>query len=99
MKRSSKKGTGIGVIAFVVLILCAIVSYRRVGLGQERNEAQLQISRLEQQYQDEQDRTTEIEKYKAYTKTKKFIEDTARDKLGLVYKNEIIFEPEEKDDK
>jgi cell division protein DivIC len=94
MRRSSKNGTGIGIIAFVVLILCAIVSYRRVGLAQERDEAGVQINRLEEQYQEEQDRTTEIERYKAYTKTKKFIEDMAREKLGLVYDDDILFKPE-----
>lgn len=95
MRRSSKNKTGIGIIAFVVLIFCAIVSYRRIGLAQERDEAELKLSRLEVQYQEEQDRTSEIEKFKAYTKTKKFIEDMAREKLGLVYEDEILFEPED----
>ena len=94
-RKKRKSGTGIGIIAFVVLILCAIVSYRRISLGQEQEAAQTKISRLEAQYQEEQERTKEIEEYKAYTKTKKYIEDTARDKLGLVYDDEIIFEPEE----
>ena len=95
MRRTSKNKTGIGVIAFVVMILFAIVSYRRVSLGQEREEAQIRISRLEEQYKQEQERTTEIEEFKAYTKTKKYIEDMAREKLGLVYNDEILFEPEE----
>lgn len=95
MRRSKKKGTGIGVIAFVVLILCAIVSYRRISLGQERDEAELRISRLEAQKQEELERKEEIAEYKAYTKTKKYIEDMARDKLGLVYGDDIILKPEE----
>ncbi len=95
MRRKRKNGTGIGIIAFVVLILCAIVSYRRISLAQEEEDAQIKIDRLEAQYQEEQARTQEIEEYKAYTKTKKYIEDTARDKLGLVYEDEIIFEPKE----
>ncbi len=95
MRRKKKNGTGIGIIAFVVLILCAIVSYRRISLAQEEEDAQIKINRLEAQYQEEQDRTHEIEEYKAYTKTKKYIEDIARSKLGLVYDDDIIFEPEE----
>lgn len=94
MRRNKKKGTGIGVIAFVVLILCAIVSYSRVGLGQEREEAELKINRLEAQKQEELERKEEIAEYKAYTKTDKYIEDMARDKLGLVYEDEILFEAE-----
>ncbi len=95
MRRNKKKGTGIGVIAFVVLILCAIVSYRRISLGQERDEAELRISRLEAQKKEELERKEEIAEYKAYTKTRKYIEDMARDKLGLVYGDDIILKPEE----
>ena len=96
MRRSYKKRTGIGIIAFVVLILCAIVSYRRVGLGQELKEKDITVSRLEDKKQEELERKEEITEYKAYTKTKKYIEDMAREKLGLVYEDEIIFEAEEK---
>ncbi len=95
MRRKKKNGTGIGIIAFVVLMLCAIVSYRRISLAQEEEDAQIKIDRLEAQYQEEQDRTHEIEEYKAYTKTDKYKEDVARNKLGLVYEDEILFEPEE----
>ena len=44
---------------------------------------------------EEEKRTEEIEEYKAYVQTKKFIEQEARDKLGLVYPDEVVFEPEE----
>ncbi len=96
MRRRGKKGTGIGIIAFVVLMLCAVVSYSRIGLAKEKEEAEIKISRLDTQYQEEKERTAEINEFKAYTKTKQYIEDTARDKLGLVYKDEILFEPEDK---
>jgi cell division protein DivIC len=95
MRRSRKNRTGIGIIAFVVLILCAIVSFRRISLGQERNEAEIAIKRLETRKQEELERKEEIAEYKAYTKTKKYIEDMARGKLGLVYEDDIIFEAEE----
>lgn len=96
MRRSYKKRTGIGIIAFVVLILCAIVSYRRIGLGQELNEKEITVSRLEDKKQEELERKEEISEYKAYTKTRKYIEDMARVIWGLVYEDEIVFEPEEK---
>ncbi|MGF7141984.1 cell division protein DivIC [Anaerotaenia torta] len=94
MRRRKKKGTGIGVIAFVVLILCAIVSYRRIGLGQEREAAELKLNRLEAQKREALERKEEIAEYKAYTKTDKYIEEMAREKLGLVYEDEILFEAE-----
>ena len=95
MRRNHKKRTGIGIIAFVVLILCAIVSYRRISLGQEVNEKEITLSRLESMKKGEQERKEDIAEYKAYMKTKKYIEDMAREKLGLVYEDEIIFEAEE----
>jgi cell division protein DivIC len=59
------------------------------------NEKEITVSRLEDRKQEELERKEEITEYKAYTKTKKFIEDIARDIWGLVYEDEIIFEAEE----
>ena len=42
-----------------------------------------------------QERAEEIEALEAYTKTKKYVEDVAKDKLGLVYEDEVIFKADE----
>ncbi len=42
----------------------------------------------------ENKRTENIEEYKRYTQTKQFVEDVARKRFGLVYKDEIILEAE-----
>ena len=39
----------------------------------------------------EEKRTEELKQFETYTKTKKYAEEVARDKLGFVYDNEIIF--------
>ena len=39
----------------------------------------------------EQDRTEELAEFEKYTKTKKYAEEMAKKKLGLVHDNEIIF--------
>ena len=39
-------------------------------------------------------RTEEIEEFEEYAGTDSYIEDVAKDKLGLIYENEILFEPE-----
>ena len=36
-------------------------------------------------------RAEEIEEYKQYTKSREYIEEVAREKLGLVYEGEVIF--------
>ena len=43
----------------------------------------------------EKERAQEIEEFEKYTKTKKYIEDVAREKLGLVYEDEIIIQTED----
>ena len=37
----------------------------------------------------------DLKEFKKYVKTDEYVEEIARDKLGLVYKDEIIFEPED----
>ncbi len=95
MRRRSKKGTGIGIISFVVLLLFAIVTYKRLDLNKEYKENKTEITKLEDQIQDQNDRKNDLENKKAYVQTKQYIEDTARDKLGLVNKDDVIFKPED----
>lgn len=80
--------------AIVVLILCALVSYKKIDLNMERTAAAKEYSQYEKQKQALIEEQEEIEEYKAYVQTKKYIEQIARDKLGLVYEDEIIFESE-----
>lgn len=50
---------------------------------------------LTEQIEVEKKRIEEIEEFRKYTKTKKYIEDVAREKLGLVYDDEIIIQTDE----
>jgi len=95
MRRNYKKRTGIGVIALVVLILCGIISYQRIGLDKESSKAELTIERLAAQIEEQEERVVDINNQKAYVQTKRYIEDMVREKLGLVYEDEIIFQAEE----
>ena len=47
------------------------------------------------QIESEQQRTEEIEAMEEYKNTKEYVEEIAKDKLGLVYDDEILFKPEE----
>jgi len=95
MRRRKKNRTGLGLVALVVLIFCGIVSYNRIGLAHEKVEAERKIVRLNTNIEKEKKRNDEIKDDKEYAKTRQYIEDIARKKLGLVYKDEIIFEPKE----
>ena len=103
MKRSKKRRNhqkiannylGMAAIAIVVLILL-------VGLTMQSNNLKARIAvydekaaALQQSIEDEQDRTKEIDEQKEYMQTDEYIAEVARDKLGLVKGNEIVFEEE-----
>ena len=52
-------------------------------------------AQLEAQLDDEKQRQQELEEYEAYTGTMQYIIDVAKSKLGLLFKDEIIFREEE----
>ena len=49
---------------------------------------------LEKSIDSEKERTKEIEAEKEYMKTDEYVEEAAREKLGLVKDNEIVFQEE-----
>ena len=74
----------VGVLIVVILVACAGL-YSRLRSNRER------IEELKGEIVKEEQRTEEIAEYKEYTQTKEYIEEVAREKLGLVYEGEVIF--------
>ncbi|MBO5622976.1 MAG: septum formation initiator family protein [Butyrivibrio sp.] len=93
-RRRFQNKAGIVWASVVVLILVTVVSIKSVGLMQKARDYQEREAVLVAQIESEQQRSTEIAEFEKYTQTRKYIEDTARDKLGLVYPGEIIFKNE-----
>jgi cell division protein FtsB len=60
-------------------------------MRRELEENQEKITRLKQEIEEEELRSRSIEEYRAYTETDQFIEQVAREKLGLLYEGETIF--------
>ena len=71
--------------------MAGVVAVKSVELRQKREVYAAREIALEQQIEAEQARTEEIEEYRKYTQTKAYVEEVAKDKLGLVYQGEIIF--------
>lgn len=97
-KRRVKNQNRIGTlsITIVVLMLFGVISMKGLELQAKNKEYITQEKELEQQLQKENDRAKEISEYEQYTKTKEFIEDIAKRKLGLAYPDEIIFKSDKK---
>lgn len=89
MRRKNKNGTGI--IVFVVLCIFGIVAFGKFKLEDRKDDLDIKIKNLESQIAVEEERATDIRKLEAYVQTKRYIEDIAREQLGLVYDYEIIF--------
>ncbi len=65
------------------------------GLIRKRTSNAKKIEELKAGIEAENERTEELKEYEKYTKTKKFAEETAKEKLGLVHDDEIIFKADE----
>ncbi len=90
-RRRLENRAGIVWASIVVLILVTVVSIKSIGLMQKAREYQAKEAALTEQIEYETQRSEEIAEFERYTETRKYIEDTAKEKLGLVYPGEIIF--------
>lgn len=62
----------------------------------QRNAAYVEeLAQLQNKIDAEEARTQDIANLEAYMQTDEYAEQVAKDKLGLVYEDEIIFKPEE----
>lgn len=91
-KRQNK--TGMTLVTIVVLMMLVVVTIKSVELQGKKEAYALQEQALLEEIEAEKQRTEEIEEYGKYTQTKKYVEELAKDKLGLVYEGEIIFKDE-----
>jgi cell division protein DivIC len=78
-------------VTMVVAMMLIVVAIKSIELQQKLEAYQEKEQLLLEQIEAEQERTKEIEEYEKYTQTKKYIEEVAKDKLGLVHEDEIIF--------
>ena len=91
-KRTGRSGRALCfVLAFLFLFAITINKFM---LEDRLVQAQSKKEYMQSCLEDEKKRTEELENLKLEIKTKKFIEETAREKFGLTYENEIVFEPE-----
>lgn len=78
----------IGLIALSLLIIFLFQGHslsKRLSYYDQRLKEQTKL------YEDEQERTEEIRAMQEYMKTDEYIESVARERMGLVKENEIVF--------
>lgn len=78
-------------IIVVMIMLIGVMALDGAGLARKRTANAKKIEELKAGIEAENKRTEDLKEYEIYTKTKKFAEEAAKEKLGLVHEDEIIF--------
>ncbi len=95
-RRKRRRNTGTVAITIIVLAFLVVMSIQIYRLKLKDSEYAAREQELKQEFEEETQRATEIDNLEEYMKSSEYIEDVAKSKLGLTYKNEIIFK--EKDE-
>ncbi|MBQ6128237.1 MAG: septum formation initiator family protein [Lachnospiraceae bacterium] len=90
-RRKRQNRLGMALVSFVVLMLMAVILFKSRELKMKQAEYQQKEATLQAQIDEEHERTSRLTDYEKYTKTDKFVEEIAKEKLGLLYENEILF--------
>ena len=93
IKRRKKKQNRAGKICIscMVLVLIMILSVQIVRLYGKNEEYKMQQKQLEAQLEEENQRAKDLQEQEKYVGSDEYVEDTAKSKLGMAYKDEIVF--------
>lgn len=94
-RRTFRKHLGSLAILGVLILLIGCVSVMTHRLKVQNADKQARIQELQTALDEEEKRAEEIEEYGKYVQTKKYVEEVAKERLGLVYEDEIIFKAED----
>lgn len=87
--------TGLRLLLMAVLVLCFVLGRSKSEAAAKEKELERQKALYEERLLQEEERQRLLEEENAYRQTKQYIEDLAREKLGLVKPDEIILREED----
>ena len=82
-------------VTLVVIMISVVVAVHSVGLRKKIDAVTAKEKQLQEQIAAEEKRAEEIEEYRKEVQTKGYMEEVAKDKLGLVYEGEIVLKEED----
>lgn len=96
-KKSTRKQSRLAsmFIIVAVVVVCTASLFKISDLYNESRELTYTEKTLESKIEQTELDRQELEAREQYMKTKQYIEDVAKEKLGLVYPDEIVIKPEE----
>ena len=92
-RKRQKRSAILGMVfAMLVVVGLGVLLWNgKKNIEAKNVEYEKQIKELQEQVDEEKQRTEELNEYKKYVQTKEFAEEIAKDKFGLIYPDEIIF--------
>ena len=96
MRKSRRKSkAGFVLVLLVVLVVIAVSSMKAMSLHEKSEELAVTERQLEAQIVNAKEKAEELDNREKYMQTKRYVEDEAKNKLGLVYPDEIVIRPSE----
>lgn len=94
-KKKDRWGNRLAIIGIsvVVVSLGVVVNLKSASMKKKDLEYQAREETLMKQVEQEKSRAEELEEYRVYVQTKQYIEEVAKQKLGLVMPDEILLKP------
>lgn len=89
--KKRRRKTGTLSIAVIVLAFLVVMAVQICRVKAKDAEYAAKEQELKQTYEDETERSSQLDDLEKYMKSSQYVEDVAKSKLGLTYKNEIIF--------
>ena len=77
----------------VVFVLSIVIWNGKQSLVEKNIVYASKKQELSQKMAEQESRSISLEEYKKYVQTKKYIEQIAKEKFGLIYPDELVFKP------
>lgn len=95
-KKQNRVGSGLGtfVVVSCLVLLGVVVMYKAHDLVEQRTSLEAQAAELIGQLEQAKQEYAKLEEREKYMKSDAYIEEVAREQLGLIYPDEIIVKPD-----
>lgn len=90
-RKRSQNRFSMFLVTLVIVMIMLVVAVKSVDLQRKIDAKVQEEQKLQEQIEAEKTRAGELEKFATEVQTKGYIENIAREKLGLVYEGEILF--------
>lgn len=96
-RQKGKSGFGLFITVVIVLLICGLIGWRISELNKTLESKENELAAINSEIDRASEKTKDIENEIKYRQTDDYIEDVAKDSLGLRYPDEIILVPENTD--